>query len=628
MNNNEGAKLSPEMLVDLREKFNEFDADGNGHITTIELGAALKACGEDVPGYKLRDYIKEFDRNSNGTLEFNEFVEIFCKESSQIKASGFKSMVNKFKENVKVQGGVSQSSAEGTTHSLTDSERIAFCDWINSSLEEDQDLNRLKLLPVDPNSDTDLFNKIQNGIILCKLINLSAPDTVDERAINIKPEEKLNIYLKQENQILALNSASAIGCYIVNIGPEDLTKGTPHLVLGLIWQIIRIGLLAKINLANVPGLARLLQDGETMDDLMKLSPEEILLRWVNYHLEQAGSNKRIKNFGSDISDSEAYTVLLSQIAPPQFGVDQSPLREQDKMKRAELVLVNADKMKCRRFVRPADIVKGHTKLNMAFVANLFNTYPCLPPVEDMEEEIEDYEETREELTFRNWMNSLGANPFVSHLYNNLSDGLVLFQLFDKIKPGIVNWNKVNKPPFKQMGGKMKKIENCNYAVELGHQLKFSLIGIGGEDIHNKTKTLVLALVWQMMRAYTLKILQNLAESDKPLEDKDIIAWVNEKLESAGKTSKISNFKDPSISTSLPVIDLVDAIKPGSINYDIVTAGKTDEEKLDNAKYALSMARKIGARVYALPEDLAEVNPKMVLTVYACLMSAVYSKGKK
>ena len=33
----------------------------------------------------------------------------------------------------------------------------------------------------------------------------------------------------------------------------------------------------------------------------------------------------------------------------------------------------------------------------------------------------------------------------------------------------------------------------------------------------------------MMRAYTLKILQNLAQSDKPLEDKEIIAWVNEKV---------------------------------------------------------------------------------------------------
>ena len=33
-----------------------------------------------------------------------------------------------------------------------------------------------------------------------------------------------------------------------------------------------------------------------------------------------------------------------------------------------------------------------------------------------------------------------------------------------------------------------------------------------------------------------------------------------------------------------------------------------------------MARRIGARVYALPEDIVEVKPKMVMTVFACLMS--------
>lgn len=42
------------------------------------------------------------------------------------------------------------------------------------------------------------------------------------------------------------------------------------------------------------------------------------------------------------------------------------------------------------------------------------------------------------------------------------------------------------------------------------------------------------------------------------------------------------------------------------------------------RYAISMARKIGARVYALPEDLVEVKPKMVMTVFACLMG----KGMK
>ena len=38
------------------------------------------------------------------------------------------------------------------------------------------------------------------------------------------------------------------------------------------------------------------------------------------------------------------------------------------------------------------------------------------------------EETREEKTFRNWMNSLGVNPFVNNLYNDLRDGLVLLQV--------------------------------------------------------------------------------------------------------------------------------------------------------------------------------------------------------
>ena len=30
--------------------------------------------------------------------------------------------------------------------------------------------------------------------------------------------------------------------------------------------------------------------------------------------------------------------------------------------------------------------------------------------------------------FRNWMNSLGVNPFVSSLYQDLKDGLVLIQV--------------------------------------------------------------------------------------------------------------------------------------------------------------------------------------------------------
>jgi len=42
------------------------------------------------------------------------------------------------------------------------------------------------------------------------------------------------------------------------------------------------------------------------------------------------------------------------------------------------MLKEANKIQCREFVTPGDVVKGNYKLNLAFVANLFNKYPCLP----------------------------------------------------------------------------------------------------------------------------------------------------------------------------------------------------------------------------------------------------------
>ena len=44
-------------------------------------------------------------------------------------------------------------------------------------------------------------------------------------------------------------------------------------------------------------------DGETIEDLIRLSPEQILLRWVNYHLARAGIDRQIHNFGEDIKVS-------------------------------------------------------------------------------------------------------------------------------------------------------------------------------------------------------------------------------------------------------------------------------------------------------------------------------------
>ena len=53
----------------------------------------------------------------------------------------------------------------------------------------------------------------------------------------------------------------------------------------MIMMISTSDLIIKID-SQVPGLVNLLREGETLADLMKLGPEEILLRWVNYQLEK------------------------------------------------------------------------------------------------------------------------------------------------------------------------------------------------------------------------------------------------------------------------------------------------------------------------------------------------------
>ena len=63
--------------------------------------------------------------------------------------------------------------------------------------------------------------------------------------------------------------------------------------------------------------------------------------------------------------------------------------------RAECMLQEADKIGCRSFVGPSDVVSGNQKLNLAFVANLFNNYPALDKPE-VDVEMDMREESREE----------------------------------------------------------------------------------------------------------------------------------------------------------------------------------------------------------------------------------------
>lgn len=146
---------------------------------------------------------------------------------------------------------------------------------------------------------------------------------------------------------------------------------------------------------------------------------------IHYHKSCSRSinrclTKRIFCFCFLVQDSRAYFHLLNQISPkgteedqPRIDIDMSgfsvsltassggasrgkvcltafcapcAVQERDDKNRAEAMLLQADRLGCRQFVTPADIVSGNPKLNLAFVANLFNKYPALtkPENEDMD----------------------------------------------------------------------------------------------------------------------------------------------------------------------------------------------------------------------------------------------------
>jgi plastin-1 len=297
------------------------------------MEAVLKQLNEKTDN--VQKLIKEVDKDNNGTIEFDEFLWVIAQIRSGAADKGFANVYHKQKEMIQVRlYGITRhmlhnvyimvlcccSQVKGAVgvHSFAHEEMSAFAAHFNAKLSNDPDLDYL--LPIQTEG-TDLCTKVKDGVLLAKFINLTVRDTIDERALN-KKKAKNSLFQINENLNLVISAAKSIGIITTNIGAQELLNGQqhPHLVLGLVWQLVKLQLLNQVNVKNHPELFRLLEDGEEMKDLLKLPADQLLLRWFNYHLKNANSNRRVANFGSDVCDSECYTILLNRIAPEKCNL--------------------------------------------------------------------------------------------------------------------------------------------------------------------------------------------------------------------------------------------------------------------------------------------------------------------
>lgn len=148
-------------------------------------------------------------------------------------------------------------------------------------------------------------------------------------------------------------------------------------------------------------------------------------------------------------------------------------------------------------------------------------------------------------------------------------------------PGSVVWRRVTKPKEGVELSRFKAVENTNYAVDLASANGLRIVGIQGADIVDGTKTLVLGLVWQLMRLNIDQTLASLSRNGKGVTDLEIVKWANEKVKSAGKTSSMRSLRDPSLGNGHFYLDLVDSLRPGIVDQALVEEGKTWDECILN-----------------------------------------------
>jgi plastin-1 len=304
---------------------------------------------------------------------------------------------------------------------------------------------------------------------------------------------------------------------------------------------------------------------------MKLPAEEILVRWINYHLRAAGQERQVANLGKDLQDSFAIYHVLNQLDKPLCPLTH--INDEDKIQRATEMIKNSSAIKVPEMVSAEDWNKGNSRVNTVYVAEIFNTRHGLQELNKEEEEMfekagitdDDIAGTREERQFRLWINSLELeNVYINNLYEDVRDGQVLLKVIHKIDPTVVDWTRVEKNP----NNHFKRGINCQVAFDSCLKLKIKLIGIGASDIQEGNKKLVLAIVWQLMKIHYLQIIGSKTEQD-------LINWANSCK--GNENRQIKNFKDANLGDGVFMINLTAAVEPRIVDWELVTQDNATDE---------------------------------------------------
>ncbi|KAG2440115.1 hypothetical protein HXX76_004229 [Chlamydomonas incerta] len=72
--------MSDDRYAEYKEAFTLFDSDGDGFITTKELGTVLRALGKSPTEAEIKAIVKDIDPDNRGVVDYKEFEKIMTRD--------------------------------------------------------------------------------------------------------------------------------------------------------------------------------------------------------------------------------------------------------------------------------------------------------------------------------------------------------------------------------------------------------------------------------------------------------------------------------------------------------------------------------------------------------------------
>lgn len=207
-------------------------------------------------------------------------------------------------------------------------------------------------LSLDAGSGTHFCEAAQDGILICELIEKLVPGTMKLGKVHRDlSSPKRRPFLMLENQAMALAAAQRIGCRLVNVGAADLVDGKAYLVLGVLWQIIKCGVIAKVQ-----------QSASQASGAPEADSDDVLRGLLETHIAEP-----------EADDVSVMLRLMREAGLPAGYLDEIEAAAGDEKKRAELIVLAGRHLLLDLCMLDArDILSSNREMVNIFIASLLD----------------------------------------------------------------------------------------------------------------------------------------------------------------------------------------------------------------------------------------------------------------